>query len=124
RNSAMYRALRKGYQEKGDADALARARALVESNARLTVADRDRLFGFLEGTGPGWAQDVQVLRQHDRDSRRAGFGGQKAQGHANRSGARAPYRSWRPGQVSGVGFAQDVFKCRHSSVGAAGVPRR
>ena len=30
--------------EKGDGDALARARALVESNARLTVADRDRLF--------------------------------------------------------------------------------
>src|SRR5208283_4099737 len=51
RNSAMYRTLRKEYQEKGDADALAKARALVESNARLTVADRDRLFGFLEGTG-------------------------------------------------------------------------
>ena len=43
RNSAMYRTLRKEYQEKGNADALARARALVESNARLTVADRDRL---------------------------------------------------------------------------------
>jgi tryptophanyl-tRNA synthetase len=51
RNAAMYRALRKQFQEKGDADALARARALVESNARITVADRDRLFGFLEGTG-------------------------------------------------------------------------
>src|SRR5438045_7234734 len=40
RNSTMYRTLRKEFQEKGDGDALARARALVESNARLTVADR------------------------------------------------------------------------------------
>jgi tryptophanyl-tRNA synthetase len=51
RNAAMYRALRKDYQEKGDGEALAKAHALVESNARLTVADRDRLLGYLEGTG-------------------------------------------------------------------------
>src|SRR6202021_1298954 len=51
RNSALYRALRKEYQEKGDADALDKAQALVEANARLTVADRDRLLGFLEGAG-------------------------------------------------------------------------
>ena len=51
RNSSMYRTLRKEYQEKGDAEALAKAHVLVESNARLTVADRDRLLGYLEGTG-------------------------------------------------------------------------
>jgi tryptophanyl-tRNA synthetase len=51
RNSTMYRALRKEYQEKGDGDALDKARALVEANARLTVADRDRLLGWLEGAG-------------------------------------------------------------------------
>src|SRR6202050_1906148 len=39
RNSAMYRSLRKAFQEKGDEDALAKAQALVEANARLTVAD-------------------------------------------------------------------------------------
>src|SRR6266446_6870548 len=61
RNSAMYRTLRKEFQEKGDADALARARALVESNARLTVADRDRLFGFLEGTGIAILPEPEVL---------------------------------------------------------------
>ena len=61
RNSALYRALRKEYQEKGDADALAKARALVESNARLTVADRDRLFGFLEGTGISILPEPEVL---------------------------------------------------------------
>ena len=61
RNSAMYRALRKEYQEKGDAEALAKARALVESNARLTVADRDRLFGFLEGTGISILPEPEAL---------------------------------------------------------------
>ncbi len=48
-------------QEKGDAEALARARSLVESNARLTVADRDRLFGFLEGTGIAVLPEPEVL---------------------------------------------------------------
>jgi tryptophanyl-tRNA synthetase len=57
----LYRELRKEFQEKGDAEALARARALVESNARLTVADRDRLFGFLEGTGIALLPEPEVL---------------------------------------------------------------
>jgi tryptophanyl-tRNA synthetase len=61
RNSAIYRTLRKEFQEKGAGDALARARALVESNARLTVADRDRLFGFLEGTGISILPEPEVL---------------------------------------------------------------
>src|SRR6202035_2554651 len=61
RNSAMYRTLRKEFQEKGHADALEKARALVESNARLTVADRDRLFGFLEGTGIAILPEPEVL---------------------------------------------------------------
>ena len=61
RNSAMYRALRKEFQEKGDAEALAKARALVEANARLTVADRDRLFGFLEGAGIAILPEPEVL---------------------------------------------------------------
>jgi tryptophanyl-tRNA synthetase len=61
RNSTMYRALRKEFQEKGNADSLAKARALVEANARLTVADRDRLFGFLEGTGIAILPEPEVL---------------------------------------------------------------
>jgi tryptophanyl-tRNA synthetase len=61
RNSAMYRSLRKEFQEKGNADALAKASALVEANARLTVADRDRLFGFLEGTGIAILPEPEVL---------------------------------------------------------------
>src|SRR5687767_684484 len=37
RNGSLYRQLRKKYQESGDTEALERARALVESNARNTV---------------------------------------------------------------------------------------
>jgi len=51
RNASQYRMLRKLYQEKGDADALDKAHAMLEANARLTLADRERLLGYLEGTG-------------------------------------------------------------------------
>ncbi len=51
KNAALYRDLRKSYQEKGDAEALERASALLDGNSRLTVADRERLMGYLEGTG-------------------------------------------------------------------------
>ncbi len=49
RNATLYRNLRKQYQEQGAAESLERARALVQANSRLTVADRDRLLGNLEG---------------------------------------------------------------------------
>jgi tryptophanyl-tRNA synthetase len=61
RNATQYRTLRKEYQEQGDGEALNKARALVESNARLTVADRDRLFGYLEGTGIAVLPEPEVL---------------------------------------------------------------
>jgi tryptophanyl-tRNA synthetase len=51
KNAALYRELRRGYRETGDAAALERARALLDGNARLTLADRERLLGYLEGTG-------------------------------------------------------------------------
>ncbi len=51
RNAALYADLRHQYQEQGNAEALARARTLIESGARLTVADRERLLGHLEGGG-------------------------------------------------------------------------
>jgi tryptophanyl-tRNA synthetase len=61
RNGALYAELRRKYQEQGDGEALARARALVDANARLTVADRERLTGFLEGTGRSILPEPQVL---------------------------------------------------------------
>jgi tryptophanyl-tRNA synthetase len=51
KNGKLYSQLRKRYQERGDAEALLTAQALINSNQNLTMADRDRLFGYLEGGG-------------------------------------------------------------------------
>ena len=61
RNTTLYRQLRRKFQEAGDQEALERGRALVHSNTRLTVADRDRLLGFLEGTGVTILPEPQAL---------------------------------------------------------------
>jgi tryptophanyl-tRNA synthetase len=61
RQAARYEELRRGYQEKGDAEALAAARALVDSCHRLTLADRERLLGYLEGTGRTILPEPQAL---------------------------------------------------------------
>jgi tryptophanyl-tRNA synthetase len=51
KNAALYRDLRKGYQEQGQEDALVKVHGLLDGNSRLTLADRERLLGYLEGTG-------------------------------------------------------------------------
>jgi tryptophanyl-tRNA synthetase len=61
RNSTMYKQLRKKFQENGDQLALEKARQVVESNTRLTVADRERLLGYLEGGNVSILPEPQVL---------------------------------------------------------------
>ena len=61
RNSTAYRQLRRKFQESGDTSALERAQALVQSNNRITVADRERLLGYLEGSGVTILPEPQVL---------------------------------------------------------------
>ncbi len=61
RNSTMYKQLRKKFQENGDQLALDKARQLVETNNRLTVADRERLLGYLEGGSVSILPEPQVL---------------------------------------------------------------
>ncbi len=46
----LYLDLRKRHQEKGEDDALDQARALLAASASLSMGDRERLFGYLEGT--------------------------------------------------------------------------
>ncbi len=41
----------RAYQEQGEPQALERARALLEESVNLSIADRERLLGFIEGTG-------------------------------------------------------------------------
>ncbi|MBU3672840.1 MAG: tryptophan--tRNA ligase [Sinobacteraceae bacterium] len=61
RNSSLYRQLRKKFQETGDAESLDKARALVTGNTRITVADRERLLGYLEGSSVAILPEPQVL---------------------------------------------------------------
>ena len=61
RTAAMYEDLRRQYQEQGDADSLAKAQAIVESSTRLSLADRERLLGYVEGTGRSILVEPQAL---------------------------------------------------------------
>lgn len=51
KNARLYTELRRKYQERGDKEALATARALLEDQQNITLGDKERLFGYLEGEG-------------------------------------------------------------------------
>jgi len=51
RRGKLYRKLRTDYMERGDGEALAAARALLEETQNLPLGDRERLFGYIEGGG-------------------------------------------------------------------------
>ena len=51
RRARLYRQLRTRFMEKGDAEALEAARALLEETQNLTLGDRERLFGYISGGG-------------------------------------------------------------------------
>ncbi|HMK13599.1 MAG TPA: tryptophan--tRNA ligase [Burkholderiales bacterium] len=61
KNAKLYQQLRTRYQEQGDSDALAAARELLEERQNLTLGDRERLFGFLEGVGRVILTEPQAL---------------------------------------------------------------
>lgn len=50
KKARRYEAFRTAYQEKGDAEALVAGRELLEDTQNLSLGDRERLFGYLEGT--------------------------------------------------------------------------
>ena len=51
RNASLYEELRKRYQEEGAAEALERGQALLEGQQNISLGDRERLLGYLEGGG-------------------------------------------------------------------------
>ena len=59
--SKVYLDLRKRYQESGDGDALATARALVLDQQNITLGDKERLLGSLEGSGKIILPEPQAL---------------------------------------------------------------
>ncbi|AFT66778.1 MAG: tryptophan--tRNA ligase [Cycloclasticus pugetii] len=51
KNAKIFNKLRSSFQENGDQEALGVARALLEAQQNITVGDKERLFGYLEGSG-------------------------------------------------------------------------
>ncbi len=49
--SKLFRTLRTRYTEQGDAEALEVAKSLLADQQNITIADKERLFGYLEGGG-------------------------------------------------------------------------
>jgi tryptophanyl-tRNA synthetase len=49
KNAKLYRELRRKFQEMGDHEALETARAFLVTQQNITLSDRERLFGYLEG---------------------------------------------------------------------------
>jgi len=73
--SKQFLSLRTAYQEKGSAEAMAEARELLESAGSLSTADRERVVGWLEGTGKQILVEPRVLLTEA--SRLPGLDGQK-----------------------------------------------
>jgi tryptophanyl-tRNA synthetase len=75
KNARLYRELRRRYQEQGDPEARQTARAFLEAQENLALADRERLLGHVEGTG------MTILPEPDAlltpTSRMPGLDGQK-----------------------------------------------
>ena len=61
KNNKLYQQLLTGYQERGDSNALDKARALIESQQNISIGDRERLIGYLEGGGRMIFPEPQVL---------------------------------------------------------------
>jgi len=61
KNARMYNELRKRFQEEGDGEALGVAQALIENQSKISLADRERLTGYLQGTGRTILPEPEVL---------------------------------------------------------------
>ena len=71
----LYEELRTRYQEQGDDEALESAHALLNELQNLTIVDRERLFGYLEGGGKMILVEPQSMLTPA--SRMPGLDGQK-----------------------------------------------
>ncbi len=71
----LYGELRTRYQQEGDEEALESARALLNDQQNLSLGDRERLFGYLEGGGKMILAEPQALLT--AASKMPGLDGQK-----------------------------------------------
>ncbi len=71
----LYQKMRKNYQEQGDAEALETARALIGDQQNISLGDKERLYGYLEGSGKVILPEPQPLLTPE--SKMPGLDGQK-----------------------------------------------
>jgi len=75
KRAKLYDELRTAYQERGESEALERAHELLNEAQSLSLGDRERLFGWLEGTRKMILVEPDALLTHA--SRMPGLDGQK-----------------------------------------------
>jgi tryptophanyl-tRNA synthetase len=75
KRAKLYADLRNRFQEKGDEQALQQGRELIDQSQNISMGDRERLFGYLEGSGKLILSEPQALLTEA--SRMPGIDGQK-----------------------------------------------
>jgi tryptophanyl-tRNA synthetase len=75
KKSKLYNELRTRFQEQGDAAALESAKSLLEDLQNLSMGDRERLFGYLEGSGRMILSEPEAMLT--QASKMPGLDGQK-----------------------------------------------
>tara|TARA_R110002111_G_scaffold77334_2_gene122785 strand:- start:11117 stop:12292 length:1176 start_codon:yes stop_codon:yes gene_type:complete len=75
KNAKMFIKLRNAYQQDGDQEAIGVARALLEAQQNITVGDKERLYGYLDGSGRVVLPEPQALLT--KASKMPGLDGQK-----------------------------------------------
>ncbi|MBI3432923.1 MAG: tryptophan--tRNA ligase [Hydrogenophilales bacterium] len=75
KKARLYEECRTAYQEKGDGEALESAKALLNDAQNLSMNDRERLFGYLEGSGKMILVEPEALLTEA--SKMPGLDGQK-----------------------------------------------
>ena len=75
KKAKLYEELRNRYQEQGDDEALQSARSLLDEQQSLSLGDRERLFGYLEGGGKMILSEPQAILT--AASKMPGLDGQK-----------------------------------------------
>ena len=140
KKARRYGELRTAFQEQGDDAALEAAKALLNETQNLSLGDRERLFGYLEGARrmilpepeplltvdaqgarSRWPEDVEVLRQCDPDARGARRGHEEDPHDADRPRAGAPLRQGGPRPLPGVAAARDLLGRGDARVGRQGL---
>ena len=61
KTARLYDELRRNYQEQGDTSSLEKARELLASQQNISIGDRERLSGYLDGSGKAIFPEPQAL---------------------------------------------------------------